>query len=1073
MIKRLKAVSVLLFALALPVTTAIAESYSIDAIEAVQQTGKCTGTVLDVNGDPLIGASIMVKGTTTGTIADIDGNFTIDNVKRGATLSISYMGYVTQEVVFNGQPLKITLKEDSNALEEVVVVGYGVQKKVNVTGAVSMVGEEALKARPVANVSQALQGAVPGLNLTVNSNGGQLNNTMNMNIRGTGSINGSDSPLVLIDGIEGDLNTLNPNDIETVSVLKDAASASIYGARAAFGVILITTKSGKEGKMKVNYTGEVRFATATNLPKMVNSLDFANYWNYASKNSGGSNVFSDEIMAKMKNFIEGKYTDPNTDEYYGASQNNNNWQNYSGSFANTNWYDEFYKKNVASTQHNLSLSGGNEKVNFMLSGSFLINNGLINHGHDELDRYNVSAKINAKITDWARVEYSTRWVRSNYEQPTYMNGLFFHNIARRWPTCYPVDPNGHWADGMEIAELEEGGTRNTISNELTQKLRAIFTPAKNWNITVEGALRQLDQKATLAWLPVTHYKVDNTPYQRNSGTDWGNDTYYQDSRYRENYYAINAFTDYTMTINDAHNLKFLAGMNYEKYDNDTMWGSGTGLTLSSMPYLSQALTNKKNSDSYYHRAVGGYFGRINYDYEGKYLAEVNVRVDGSSRFLADHRWATFPSVSLGWNMAKEDWFTNLTDKISTLKLRASWGTLGNTSAAYSSFSDWYPFYQQQSIGVANGSWLINGSKQNTASLPGIINTTLTWETIATWDVGFDVTALDNRFTATFDWYLRNTKDMVGPAPILGSVLGTNSPNTNNCDMKSTGWEIELSWRDKIGKVGYNVGLNLSDSQSEITNYPYEGDFENQSISSYYNGKKIGEIWGYTTKGIAQSQNEMDSWLANNKPNWGSNWGAGDIMYTDLDGDGVVNSGASTLKDHGDLDRIGNTTPRYRMGIKLGLDYKGFDVSVFFQGVLKRDYMFGSGEAYFWGAQGNMWQSACFEEHLDCWSEDNPNAYYPKPYLTGGIQKNNKAQTRYLQNAAYMRCKNLQVGYTIPEKVLSKAGLGRARVYFSVDNLFTITSMASQFDPEALAGSWGAGKLYPLQRTMAIGASIDF
>lgn len=1036
-----------------------------------QQNGTCTGVVKDAAGETIIGASVVVKGTTNGTITGLDGDFSLSNVKKGSVIQISFVGYLTQEVTWNGQPLTVTLKDDTQTLEEVVVVGYGVQKKVNVTGAVSMVGEETLKARPVANVSQALQGAVPGLNLSVNSNGGMLDNTMNINIRGTGSINGSDNPLILIDGIEGDLNTLNPNDIESVSVLKDAASASIYGSRAAFGVILITTKSGKEGKVKVSYTGEVRFSTATQLPDMVNSLQFAEYWNTASKNSGGSNQFSDETMEKMKNFFEGKYTDPTKEEYYGASHSGNNWNNYTGSFANTNWFDEFYKKNVPSTQHNLSISGGTEKINYMVSGSFLINNGLMRHGHDELDRYNMTSKISGKLADWARFEYSTRWVRQDYEKPQYLSGLFFHNIARRWPTCYPIDPNGHWADGMEIAELEEGGIYTSDKDEFTQKLRFTFTPIKGWNITAEGAMRTLNQKSTTSEIPVYHYRVDGSMYKRNSG--YSTETYYSDDRYRENYYAINVFTDYSLSLQEKHNFKALVGLNYEKFENDDMWASGTNLTVSTMPYLSQALSNKKNSDSYYHRAVAGYFGRLNYDYEGKYLAEFNIRYDGSSRFLADKRWAWFPSVSLGWNIAKETFFEKLAKDISSLKLRASWGQLGNTSAEYSSFSHWYPFYQQQAIGAANSSWLINGERNNTASLPGIINTQLTWETVETYDLGFDFTALNGRLTGTFDWYTRTTKDMVGPAPVLGSVLGTNSPNTNNVDMRTNGWELEIGWKDRIGKLGYNVNFNLSDSKSKILKYPYDGDFNNQSYSGYYNGKELNEIWGYTTHGIANTEAEMNSWLEKNKPNWGSNWGAGDIMYADLNDDGIVNSGAGTLGDHGDLKVIGNTTPRYRMGIKLGLDYMGFDFSAFFQGVLKRDWAFGSGDPYFWGATGNMWQSACFKEHLDYWREDNQNAYYPKPYLAGGITKNQAVQTRYLQSAAYMRIKNMQLGYSIPTSLLGKAGISSCRVYVSVDNLLTISGMSNVFDPEAMSGGWGSGKLYPLQRTWSVGLSLNF
>ena len=430
---------------------------SVTGVENIQQNGTATGTVVDAMG-PVIGASVVVKGTTNGVITDFDGNFSLQNVKKGDIITISYVGYKAQEVVWNGSPLSVTLKEDSEMLDEVVVVGYGTQKKVNVTGAVSMVGTEAIESRPVDNVTQALQGAVPGLNLSTTNSGGLLDGGMNINIRGTGSIgNGSvDSPLVLIDGIEGDMNSLNPNDIESVSVLKDAASASIYGSRAAFGVIMITTKSGKAGKVKVNYSGDLRFNTATQLPDMANSLNWATLFNAANINAGGSAIFNDETMDRIKNYLAGKYTDPSQPEYYGTTPNyeNGKWNNYGSAHANTDWFKEHYKENVPSTQHNLSLSGGNEKVNWMLSGSFLLQNGLIRHGKDQMNRYTFNSKIGAELAEWIRVEYSTKWTRKDYEQPMYLTKAnFFHNIARRWPTCPVVDPNGRWMAEMEIYEL--------------------------------------------------------------------------------------------------------------------------------------------------------------------------------------------------------------------------------------------------------------------------------------------------------------------------------------------------------------------------------------------------------------------------------------------------------------------------------------------------------------------------------------------------------------------------------------------------------------------------------------------
>ena len=1039
------------------------------AVMVYAQNIKVTGTVTDSSGEPIVGASVVVVGAKGGTVTDLDGKYSL-LVSPQATLRITYLGFKNEEVkVGNRKVIDVEMKSADTELNEVVVVGYGTQKKVNVTGAVSMVGAEVLEDRPVTNVTQALQGAVPGLNFSANSNGGMLNNSMAITIRGTGSIgNGStDSPLILIDGIEGDINSLNPNDIESVSVLKDAASASIYGTRAAFGVILITTKSGKSGKVRVNYSGDVRFSTATQLPEMVNSLDFANYWNLASNNSGSGDQFDHEAMERIQNYINGVYNDPTQPEYYGVRPaSNNRWSIYGGSFANTNWFNEFYKKNVPSTQHNLSMSGGNDKVSWLLSAGYLMNNGLIRHGHDELDRYTMNGKISAQLASWAKVEYSTKFMRSDYERPQYLSGLFFHNIARRWPTCPTVDPNGHWIDGMEIAELEDGGTTNQRTNQFTQQLNFTFTPIKGWNIHIDGAMRNNFYKSKTDQFPVYSYYADGTRWLRDSG--YGSVASVSDYRSEADYFSFNGYTDYTRSIG-LHNLKGMLGVNFEKYGTNNVSASGTNLVDNSFPYLSLTQKNPRVSDAYWHRATAGYFARVNYDYDSKYLMEFNLRYDGSSRFTNDNRWAWFPSVSAGWNMAREGFFKPLSSTVQTLKLRASWGQLGNTSSNYDSFWAWYPFYQQQGVGSQSSSWLINGTRQNTAGLPGIVNSTMTWETVETWDVGLDFALFNNRLTGSFDWYSRTTKDMIGPAPVLGSVLGTDAPRTNNCDMRSTGWEFEIQWRDQIGDFKYGAKFNVADATSKILSYPYEGDFDNQNIGGYYNGKKLGEIWGYETEGIAQSDEQMKSWLENNKPNWGSNWQAGDIMYKDLNGDKKVTSGASTLKDHGDLKRIGNSTPRYNFGLNLNAEWKGIDFSIFFQGVMKRDYWVDG--PYFWGANGGLWQSCCFKEHLDCWSEDNTDAYYPKPYF--GNNKNQQTQTRYLQNAAYVRCKNIQLGYTLPQSITEKAGMSRVRAYFSCDNLFTLTSLSGVFDPEAMGGSWGNGKLYPLQRTWAVGLNITF
>lgn len=1040
---------------------------SADAPAADPDHGRrINGRVLDEYGDPLPGATVKCVGHESAACSsDLDGHFSITLPAGVDKLTISYIG-MQPLTVDAADGLTAQLTAAGTELDEVVVVGYGVQKKVNVTGAVSMAGDKVFAARPVANASQALQGAIPGLNLSTTNAGGQLNSSMTMNIRGTGTIGDGSvaSPLILIDGIEGNINTLNPNDIESVSVLKDAASASIYGARAAFGVVLVTTKNGSKGRINVSYSGDIRFSSATTLPDFTNSLEWAGFFNEAQLNQDGGYVFDDITLERMRKFRNGEYTDPTQSEYYGVVEGvNGHWSRYQTAFADTRWFDVFYRDNAPQTQHNISLSGGNDKVNWLISGSYLYQEGLMRYRPDNFRRLTTNAKIGAELAKWARVDYNLKWNRTDYDQPEQMNGLFYHAIARRWPQMPVKDPNGHYTFNTEIQNIVEGGRSRSKGDMVSQQIRFTFTPLEGWNIIVDGANR-INHSMSRSWhLPIISWYMDNTPTAPTERS-WASQ-----SRSHTNYWSTNIFTDYTRSWG-RHNGKVLVGVNYENYATDGLSGSGYSLNSNNKPFISQSTEDFKASDSFNHRSTAGYFGRLNYDYDGRYMIEGNIRYDGSSRFVGSRRWAWFPSFSIGWNIARENFFQSLATHVNTLKPRLSWGKLGNTSSAYSSFWDWYPFYQQQGVGVENSALIIGGKKQNTASLPGIINNALTWEKVSSLNIGLDFGAFNNRLTGEFNWFSRKTEDMIGPAPVLSYILGADAPKANNCDLRTNGWELEIRWNDRIGNVNYNARFNISDSRTKILNYPYNGEFGEQGINSYYNGKNLGEIWGYVTEGIAQSDDDMNAWLENNKPNWGSNWRAGDIMYRDLDGDGKVTAGNSTLNDHGDLKVIGNSTPRYRFGINLGAEWKGIDFSAFFQGVMKRDYWFGD-EPYFWGASGGLWQSCVFKEHLDYWSPERPNAYYPIPYFSN--TKNKQRQTRYLQDASYIRCKNMQLGYSLPRPVIGKIGLQNCRIYVSVDNLFTCSKMSKVFDPEALGGDYGAGKLYPLTRTWAVGASLNF
>ena len=1043
------------------------------------------GVVKDATGETVIGANVSVVGSTNGTVTDIDGNFSL-KVPAGATLKISFIGYKDVNVkVTNQQSLNIVLEDDSQALDEVVVVGFGSQKRVNLTGAVSTVKAEALEARPVTNVSQALQGVVPGLNFSVPLGGGELDNNMKFNIRGVGSI-GSGSkaePLVLIDGMEGDMNALNPQDIETISVLKDAAASSIYGSRAPFGVILITTKSGKEGRISINYNNNVRFSDPTKVPHMMDSYDFARYFNEASANGGGSGVFGQEAMDRIIAYQKGEITD-------GTKANDSgNWQEYGGANANTNWFDEHYRHWTPSHEHNISVNGGTEKIKYMLSGNFMDERGLLKHSDDSFKRYSMNAKINATLTKFLTVNYTSRWIRNDYDKSYYQNSLFFHNLARRWPTIPVTDPNGHYMEGSEIVQLEDGGRDKKQRDDFTQQLQLVIEPIKNWRITAEANMKTVDEFRNYNVPLVYKYNNRNEPVVMKFDEDHlPGVTEVFESANRRNFYTINAFTDYTYETKSGHYVKGMVGFNSELNRYRGLSASRKGLITADVPSLPTAVDDMKNNGEINEWATAGFFGRINYNYKERYLAEVNMRYDGTSRFIGDQRWGLFPSFSVGWNIAKEDFWSDLSQYVSTLKLRGSWGELGNQNT-----TNLYPFYPSMDIKTKDGQWLVDGHKPTTAVMPGMVSDMMTWERIRSWNVGVDFGALDNRLTGSFDYFNRKTLDMVGPAPELPVILGADVPKINNADMESYGFELEISWRDRIGNVNYGIKGVLSDARQKITRYPNEtADFSN-----WYSGKMSGEIWGYTTIGIAKTQEEMDAYLAS-LPNGGqdaigSGWGAGDIMYADLNGDGKIDGGAGLLTDKGDKTIIGNNTPRYNYGITLDAEWKGIDISMFFQGVGKRDVELGG--VYFWGVTGNEWQSTGFDEHWDFFRPEghplgaNLDAYYPKPVMSNNdniAKRNQQTQTRYLQNGAYLRLKNIQLGYTFPKKWMNTIKIQSLRVYVSGDNLLTFTKLAKMFDPEATSGRYhwdldgtqgdkieNIGKVYPLSKVISFGLNVNF
>ena len=1063
------------------VTLAVCMALLLNApfLGAQNSTIKVKGVVNDAMG-PVIGASIVEKGNTgNGTITDIDGNFSL-NVSSNSTLIVSFVGYKAQEIPVAGKTFfTIDLKEDNEMLEEVVVVGFATQKKVNLTGSVGTATAKDIEARPVANAVQALQGVIPGLNISNSGNGGELNATKSIDVRGTGTVGkdasgnafSSGSPLILIDGMEGDLNSINPQDIESISVLKDAAASSIYGSRAPFGVVLVTTKSGKSGRAQINYNMNMRYSTPIKMPDMANSYEFVNLFDDAEYNGSGKHLYTDEYRQFVYDFMTGK-----SDDYIWGNGSGGKW-NYDYSANNVNWLKEYYRNTAPSQEHNVSVSGGSDKMTYYLSANYMTQEGFMRYGTEDYDRYTITAKISAQLTKALKVDYSNRWVRTDYERPTYMNDDFYNHILRRArPVRAVYDPNGYlMSDINYIGVMRDGGRHNEQKDAMAQQLKITVTPLKNWNI-----IGEMNIKTDNNWnhweqfVVYSHYK-DNPENTYTALTSANKD---QVSEYslKTTYLNPTVYSNYNFSLKEKHNFTVLGGFQAEIMKYRDMEGARTGLVTTDLPVLN--LTTDADSYTltglYKNWKNAGFFGRINYDYNGKYLVEGNLRYDGSSRFRRGNRWILTPSFSLGWNVARENFWEKLADVVEVFKLRVSYGELANQNT-----TSWYPTYQTLGVTTNGGKWLQNGALTSVASVPGLISTSLSWEKIKNTNIGFDFGALNNRLTGSFDYFWRKTKNMVGPGVELPAILGATVPSTNNTDLTTFGWELSIGWRDKVGELGYGVKLNISDNQTRIDKYPNPTN----SLSKYMAGELTGDIYGYTTIGIAKTQEEMDAHIASlpkgGQTAIGSKWEAGDIMYADINGDGKIDNGSNTLDDMGDLKKIGNNTPRFRTGITLDAQWKGFDFSMFWQGVLKRDFDPGENSMVFWGTTGSgQWWSTSFKDHMDYFrAEDtasplgaNVNAYYPRPLFNN---KNHKTQTAYLQNAAYMRLKNLQLGYTLPKSLINKIGLQNVRVYVSGENLLTITGLSDTMDPETAGIGKQGGTVYPLSRVYSFGLSVNF
>lgn len=1060
-----------------PVTVQAAPSESM-ATQAQQITA--SGIVEDAEG-PLIGVTVTVKGNVKiATSTDIDGLFQL-KVPAGSTLVFTYVGCKPVEMTAAAD-MKVSMSSMDEVLNEVVVVGFGTQKRANLTGAVSTVDTQLLNDRPLDNVAKALQGAVAGLNINVPS--GALDDNPTINIRGVGTVGSgsSGSPLILIDGMEGDINAINPQDVASVSVLKDAAAASIYGSRAPFGVIMITTKKGSQGKASISYQNSFRWANPINMAHTMESLPFVGYFNDGCTNTNGwSPHFTGDHLQRIKDYYEGKITSvlPANGQY---------WQDgYAAGNANVDWYGEVFRDRNFSQEHNLSVSGGTEKISYYFSANYSDHDGSLRIGKNTMNNYNVTGRFTADVFKWLRLGYSTRWNRQDFRRPATLTDNLYQTLGRQgWPTLPIRDDNGFYYDSPSPAlGLAEGGKDTKQTDRNTHQLELIFFPLQGWDIHAELNYNVLS--ATRHWDSLVRYNhdVEGNPYVYGDGSSNVHEDYY-----KENFFNVNLYTNYNWTVAEKNDFHVMLGFQTENMKQLAYGLQRNGILVPDLPVvdLTSGLTPKGDpvtpsvNGSRNEWDTAGFFGRINYSYDSRYLLEANLRYDGTSRFRSNRRWIWLPSFSAGWNIANEKFWEECAEICNQLKLRVSYGVLGNQNT-----TNWYQTYRVLDPKASDGGWLQGGLKPNTLAFPDLVSTELTWEKVYNWNIGLDFALLNSRLRGSFDYYIRSTKNMVGPAPELPAVLGTGVPYTNNCDLRTNGWDLEIGWYDNTSfGLSYSARFVLSDAITKITRYPNNPsntlpEPDPNDPKRYIAGRTMGEIWGFETVGVAHSQAEMDAHLqANDQSQLGDNWAAGDIMYRDLDNNGVISSGANTLDDHGDLKVIGNSTPRFNFSLDLNASYYGFDVRLYFQGVAKRDYWQGS--SYFWGIENNFWWSQGLNQHADYFRDENTwsvkegingvniDSYYPRPVFDGG-GKNKQVQTRYLQDASYIRLKNFQVGYSLPKNITKKIGFDLIRVYFSAENLWTGTHLSSLFDPETIGSGWG-GCAYPLSRTFSFGINLN-
>ncbi|MBD8488492.1 TonB-dependent receptor [Echinicola sp. CAU 1574] len=993
------------------------------------------GTVISSSdGQPIPGATVLVKNSTRGTVTDIDGNFSIEVPDEGAVLVISFVGYKPQEVTINNQSaIEVSLEEDYKGLEEVVVIGYGEQKKINVAGAVAQVDGEALQDRPVTNVSQALQGQIAGVSIQPTS--GQPGAGYNITIRGESSLNGGGA-LVIVDGIPGVLDNINPNDIESISVLKDGASASIYGARASEGVILVTTKKGKKNQgLSVSYNGNVSINTPTIVPEQMSPLASAEYGNLAAANAGQGAFYPQYVLDAL--------ADPNVTAVPNASNTRDFF--FTGDF---DWVEYFYDKSFQQS-HTLSVKGGGERNAYNVSLSWLDQNGYFSEfGPDNFDRYTLRTNLsNDLIPNKLVLNTNISFVNGDRLQASNQGGLI-QSVFQAGRNQELYDPNGNYSryrfQQNTLQLLREAGFDENKNNRFEGRI------GLNYNIisglSLEGLLGY-----NVGWNKGTMF--GRGYYKHNTAGEvvdpdgiprWINQpnrVVLSNSYFR--YYTSQLIARYSKTV-DKHTFSGMVGISAEENYSEETSTQRLNILGNELPALN--LGDQESSTNSWSAGEWGllsYFGRVNYNYDDRYILEGTFRRDGSSRFSDLNKWGTFPSVMMAWRIDNES-FMGSQRIFSNLKLRASYGETGNQSGI--GLYDHIPVYT-----ISNGGIPFPGGLGQQAWNPRLPSQQRTWETVKSTNIGLDMGFWDNRLTTEFNYYIKRNEDMLIGVEIP-SIIGISVPTSNNGELETKGYEIDLRWRDQIQSIGlrYHIGFNFSDQKDKIVDLNQEFVNVGSGIRNIQ-GFPVNSIFAYRTDGLFQTQEEVD-----NSATLNNNVAPGDLKYIDIDGDGKITQ-------PNDVEFIGTTTPRKLYGINLGAEWKGFDFSVFFQGVGKRNYYINADAV---GPFRNPWDNWAFAELTDYWTAENTDAKYPRPFQ-GGL--NYQFSDYWVQNASYIRLKNLQLGYSLPDGLLSKIGVSNARVYFSGENLWEKTNLIL-FDPEVTSQN---GQSYPLNRNFSLGLNFTF